>query len=70
MHIIFVHGWSVTNTDTYGGLPEALCKNAPAALNLTVGHLYLAKYVSFSDEVMVDDIARGMEAAVEAEVLP
>jgi hypothetical protein len=70
MHIIFVHGWSVTNTDTYGGLPEALCKNAPAALNLTVGHLYLAKYVSFSDEVMVDDIARGMEAAVKAEVLP
>ena len=31
---------------------------------------YLGKYVSFSDEVMVDDIARGMQAAVEAEIRP
>jgi hypothetical protein len=70
MRLVFVHGWSVTNTDTYGGLPEALCRNAPKSLELTVDHLYLAKYVSFADEVMVDDIARGMEAAVRAEILP
>ena len=26
MRLIFVHGWSVTHTNTYGGLPEALVK--------------------------------------------
>lgn len=70
MLIVFVHGWSVTNTNTYGGLPSALVKNAPAKLDLKVKHLYLAKYVSFADEVMVDDIARGMEHAIASEVLP
>jgi hypothetical protein len=70
MRLVFVHGWSVTNTDTYGGLPQALVKIAPKGLDLAVDHLYLAKYVSFSDEVMVDDIARGMEAAVRAEIVP
>ncbi len=64
MRVVFVHGWSVTNTDTYGGLPEALRLNAPRDMDLKVDHLYLGKYVSFADEVMVDDIARGMEAAV------
>ena len=70
MKVVFVHGWSVTNTDTYGGLPAALAKNAPKDLTIEVAHLYLAKYVSFSDEVMVEDIARGMQAAVAAEVVP
>jgi hypothetical protein len=70
MRLVFVHGWSVTGTDTYGGLPAALVANAPERLALTVEHLYLAKYVSFSDEVTVDDIARGMEAAVAVEIIP
>jgi len=70
MRLVFVHGWSVTNTDTYGGLPAALVNNAPAKFDLKIDHLYLGKYVSFADEVMVDDIARGMQAAVAAEILP
>ena len=70
MLVVFVHGWSVTNTDTYGGLPGALAKNAPAGLEIKVEHLYLGKYVSFSDEVYVDDIARGMQNAVNTEILP
>jgi len=70
MLIVFVHGWSVTNTDTYGGLPAALVKNASEKLDLQIAHLYLGKYVSFSDEVKVDDIARGMQQAIAAEVLP
>jgi hypothetical protein len=70
MIVVFVHGWSVTNTDTYGGLPAALVKNAPASLDLQITHLYLAKYISFADEVKVDDIARGMEHALAEEVLP
>ena len=70
MRVVFVHGWSVTSTDTYGGLPEALARHAPPDLDVTIDHLHLAKYVSFADEVLVDDIARGMQAAVEAEIVP
>jgi hypothetical protein len=65
MRVIFVHGWSVTNTDTYGGLPAALQAQVVAGAKLSVEHLDLAKYVSFSDEVKVDDIARGMQQALE-----
>jgi hypothetical protein len=70
MIIVFIHGWSVTNTNTYGGLPAALVKNAPADLDLQITHVYLSKYVSFADEVKVDDIARGMQQALATEVLP
>lgn len=70
MRVVFVHGWSVTNTDTYGGLPAALAKRAPDALKVTVSHLYLAKYVSFADEVKMDDLVRGMDHAVRQEILP
>ncbi len=66
MIVIFVHGWSVTNTDTYGELPAALA----AGPDISVGHLFLGKYVSFADEVTVDDIARGMDHAIKAEVIP
>jgi hypothetical protein len=70
MLVVFVHGWSVTNTRTYGGLPEALAKNASPGLNIQIRHIYLGKYVSFADEVQVDDIARGMEQAINEEVVP
>ena len=70
MLIVFVHGWSVTNTAAYGGLPAALVKNASPKLDLQITHLYLGKYVSFADEVKIDDIARGMQQAIEVEVLP
>lgn len=67
---MFIHGWSVTHTNTYGGLPAALAKNAPAGLALEVSHLHLAKYVSFADEVNLEDIARGMEHAIRQQILP
>lgn len=70
MLIVFVHGWSVTNTDTYGGLPQALQATVGKQMNIQVQHLMLAKYVSFADEVKVDDIARGMQHAVNNEILP
>jgi hypothetical protein len=70
MRVVFVHGWSVTNTDTYGGLPAALAGAAPRELGITVQFLSLVKYVSFADEVSVDDIARGMQNAISTEVLP
>src|SRR4051812_31206502 len=70
MLVIFVHGWSVTNTGTYGGLPAALVKNASAKLDIQITHLYLGKYISFVDAVTLDDIARGMQNALVSEVLP
>ena len=65
MRLIFVHGWSVTSTDTYGELPAALSAAASSYnLTLNIRHLYLGKYVSFHDEVTVDDIARGLDCAL------
>jgi len=65
MRLIFVHGWSVTSTDTYGKMPEVLSDSAvDDSLALEVQHIYLGKYVSFHDEVTMDDIARGMDRAL------
>lgn len=63
MNLIFVHGYSVTNTDTYGQLPDAIEIQAPAHLNLNIQHIYLGRYISFHDEVTIDDIARAFENA-------
>ena len=65
MNLIFVHGWGTTNTDTYGGLPEALVASAGAYnLDLTIQHINLGNYVSFHDEVTLDDIARALDQAL------
>jgi hypothetical protein len=65
MHLIFVHGWSVTDTDTYGGLPWALSNAAQAdGLDLDIQHIYLGRYISFHDEVTLDDISRAMDCAL------
>jgi hypothetical protein len=66
--VVFVHGWSVRSTDTYGRLPDRLKIEATAAgLQIDVKHVYLSKYVSFRDEVRMEDIARAMEAAIASE---
>jgi hypothetical protein len=62
MHIIFVHGWSVTNTDTYGDLPRWLSEQGA---QYRVQNVYLGKYISFVDTVTVDDIARAFQQALE-----
>lgn len=65
MRLIFVHGWSVTTTETYGQLPEALVTaTANSPLQLDIHHIQLGKYVSFNDEVNLDDIARGLNQAL------
>ena len=60
MVLVFVHGWSVRDTETYGRLPERLQREMGAA----VEHVYLGKYVSFDDGVTMDDIARAFDAAL------
>ena len=64
--VVFVHGWSVTDTDTYGGLPERLKAEAEKAggPSLDVVNIWLGKYISFHDEVRVQDISRAFDAAV------
>jgi hypothetical protein len=66
--IIFVHGWSVTNTDTYGGLPTALRRYlAQRDDTAEIRHLFLGAYVSFVDTVTLTDISRAFEAALRRE---
>jgi hypothetical protein len=68
--VVFVHGWSVRNTDTYGGLPARLRSEAARdpALELDVRELWLGQYISFHNEVSVPDIARAFDAALEREL--
>ncbi len=68
--LVFVHGWSVTSTSTYGELPARLRSEAARAggPGLDVAHVHLGQYVSFRDEVRLEDIARGFHRAI-AQVL-
>lgn len=67
--VVFVHGWSVTHTDTYGGLPDRLVEESQAAgLSLVVKQIYLGRYISFHDEVRVQDISHAFQDAVEREL--
>ncbi len=61
--VVFVHGWSVTSTSTYGALPQRLRRQA--ADRLDIKHIWLGKYVSFQDEVQLRDITRAFEAALQ-----
>lgn len=42
MIVIFVHGWSVTDTNTYGLLPEAIAAQAGSyGLTVDIKHIWL-----------------------------
>ena len=64
--LVFVHGWSVTSTATYGELPARLKAEAAKAggPGIDIAHVHLGQYVSFRDEVTVADIARGFDQAI------
>ncbi|GAB3039863.1 MULTISPECIES: phospholipase [Oleiagrimonas] len=64
--VVFVHGWSVTSTSTYGELPARLKAEASrrGGPDLDVRQIHLGEYVSFRDEVRVHDIARAFDAAL------
>ncbi len=65
MKLLFVHGWSVTSKKTYGGMPAALVAQAPAhGLNLDLKEIYLGRYISYRDEVRMDDLERSFDRAV------
>ena len=67
--VVFVHGWSVTSTDTYGGLPARLLAVAETlGLNVWIQEIFLGRYISFHDEVRVSDISRAFRTALSDEL--
>jgi len=65
MIVIFVHGWSVRSTDTYGELPARISQAAP---DVSVEHVFVSQYISYEDEVTLDDIARTFDAELRLRV--
>ena len=69
--LVFVHGWSVTNTSTYGQMPRQLQQQAAAAgLSLTLADVWLSEYVSFDDAVTMADLVRAFDHALRDLHLP
>ncbi len=68
--VVFVHGWSVRSTATYGGFPDRLESEAAkdGSLAVDVRNIWLSKYISFRDEVCLEDLARAFEAAIAREL--
>lgn len=68
--VVMVHGWSVRSTETYGELPQRLKAEGrrDSSLGINVRDLWLSKYISFHNEVRLEDIARAMEAAFRREL--
>ena len=63
--LVFVHGWSVTSTATYGALPRQLQQQAAAGgMTLTLADIWLSEYVSFDDAVGMADLVRAFDHAL------
>ncbi|NVO10649.1 MAG: phospholipase [Bacteroidales bacterium] len=67
--VVFVHGWSVTNLDTYGELPIRLKAEAQQqGIDIEVNEIFLGRYISFHDEVGLEDISRAFDTAVKEQL--
>ncbi len=65
MQLIMVHGWSVTHTNTYGKLPQSIALLAQKSnLKIDINHIHLGKYISFNDQVTMDDVASALNHAL------
>lgn len=63
--VVFVHGWSVTNLDTYGELPTRLRDEGKKnGMDIDVEEIFLGRYISFHDEVRLPDISRAFKTAL------
>jgi hypothetical protein len=69
--IVFVHGYSVTNFSTYGELPLRLRTEGQLnGIEINVKEIFLGRYISFNDEVTLDDISRALDTAIKDELEP
>src|ERR1041385_9088357 len=67
--VVFVHGWSVTNLDTYGQLPLRLQNEAVKyGFEIKVTDIFLGQYVSFNDDVRLEDVSRAFNTAVATQL--
>ncbi len=67
--IVFVHGYSVTNLSTYGELPLRLRNEGTSrGIELNVEEVFLSRYISFDDVVVLDDISRAMQTALKEKI--
>jgi len=67
--VVFVHGWSVTNLNTYGELPIRLKTEAQQqGIDIDVNEIFLGRYISFHDEVGLEDISRAFDTAVKEQL--
>ncbi len=67
--LVFVHGYSVTNFNTYGELPERLVNEATQLRQaIEVHELFLGRYISFNDQVSLNDVAKAMHQAIQDQI--
>lgn len=68
--LVFVHGYSVTSTNTYGELPLRLRNEGKKqGIDIQIEDIFLGRYISFNDEVKLNDISRALETAVQQQIL-
>jgi hypothetical protein len=69
--LVFVHGYSVTNIDTYGEMPLRL-RNEGAArgIEIKTENIFLGRYISFNDDVRLNDVSKALETAVQQQIEP
>jgi hypothetical protein len=66
INLVFVHGWSVTNLNSYGQLPLRLrAELAARGDNSPIHEIWLGRYISFHDEVRIADISRAFQSALD-----
>jgi hypothetical protein len=66
---VFVHGYSVTSLETYGELPLRLYNEAISrGFTARTENIFLGRYISFHDQVRLEDVARALDHAVREQV--
>ena len=69
--MIFIHGYSVSSIETYGELAPRLQQEAELrGVPVQAEDIYLARYISFNDQVRLEDLASALEAALADTIYP
>ena len=67
--LVFVHGYSVTNLNTYGELPQRLLnEGVQRSITIQVQEIFLSRYISFDDQVRLNDVAKAMQHAIQQQI--